>query len=102
MDGKHTLEETQKAFEKPFRPDRLTLEDLEGFSQQLLQAGLVQNETAQAGKQLFENRRKQRRLQRIATFTNILYIKIPVFDPEKLLNRMLQYLWWMFTCGSSR
>src|SRR6516164_3368703 len=97
FDGKHTLEDTQKAFEREFRPHRLTLEDLEGFSQQLLQAGLVQHETAQAGKQLFEKRRKQRRLQRIATISNILYIKLPVFDPDKLLTRMLKYLSWIFT-----
>jgi putative peptide zinc metalloprotease protein len=97
FDGKHTLEEAQKAFERQFRPHRLTLEDLEGFSQQLLQAGLVQHETAQAGKQLFEKRRKQRRLQRIATISNILYIKLPVFDPDKLLTRMLKYLSWIFT-----
>jgi putative peptide zinc metalloprotease protein len=97
FDGKHTLEETQKAFEREFRPHRLTLEDLEGFAQQLLQAGLVQHETAQAGKQLYEKRRKQRRLQRFATISNVLYIKLPVFDPDKLLSRMLKYLWWVFT-----
>src|SRR5215216_112953 len=45
MDGTHTLDEAQKEFEKRFRPDRLTLEDLEQFSQQLLKAGLVQNES---------------------------------------------------------
>lgn len=97
FDGKHTLEETQKAFEREFRPHRLTLEDLEGFAQQLLQAGLVQHETAQAGKQLYEKRLKQRRLQRFATVSNVLYIKLPVFDPDKLLGRMLKYLWWIFT-----
>src|SRR5919204_3768905 len=45
MDGKHTLDEAQKAFEKRFRPERLTLEDLEQFGQQLLTAGLAQKET---------------------------------------------------------
>jgi putative peptide zinc metalloprotease protein len=97
FDGKHTLEDTQKQFEREFRPHRLTLEDLEGFAQQLLTAGLVQHETAQAGKQLYEKRRKQRRLQRIATWSNILYIKLPVFDPDKILGHMLRYLWWIFT-----
>ena len=33
----------------------------------------------------------------LQTFTNILYIKIPVFDPEKLLRQMLPRLQWMFT-----
>src|SRR5947209_6900478 len=97
MDGRHTLDDAQKAFEQRFRPDRLTLEDLEHFSQQLLTAGLVQNESPQAGKQLFDRRKKRRRMELLQTFTNILYIKIPVFDPEKLLSRMLPYLRWMFS-----
>jgi putative peptide zinc metalloprotease protein len=97
FDGTHTLEEIQKGFETNFRPHRLTLEDLESFSQQLLQAGLVQHETPQAGKELFTKRRKQRRMQKIATWTNILYIKLPVFDPDKILKHMLRYLWWIFT-----
>lgn len=97
FDGKQTLEDTQKEFEREFRPHRLTFEDLEAFAQQLLQAGLVQHETAQAGKTLYEKRRKQRRLQRIATISNILYIKLPLFDPDKLLTWMLQYTRWIFT-----
>jgi putative peptide zinc metalloprotease protein len=97
FDGKHTLEDAQKDFERQFRPHRLTFEDLEAFAQQLLQAGLVQHETAQAGKTLYDKRRKQRRLQRIATISNILYIKLPIFDPDKILTRMLRYLSWIFT-----
>jgi putative peptide zinc metalloprotease protein len=97
MDGKHTLDDAQKDFEKRFRPERLTLEDLEQFGQQLLQAGLVQNETPGAGKLLFEHRQKRIRMEWLGTLTNILYIKIPVFDPEKLLNLMLPWLSWMFT-----
>src|SRR5436309_4931557 len=97
MDGKHTLDEAQKEFEKRFRPDRLTLEDLEHFGQQLLTAGLAQNESPQAGQQLFDRRKKRKRSELLQAVTNILYIKIPVFDPEKLLTRMLPYLRWMFT-----
>src|SRR5438876_1417595 len=97
MDGSRTLDQAQKEFEKRFRPERLTLEDLEGFAQQLLSAGLAQNESPQAGKQLFDRRRKRKRMEWLQTFTNILYIKIPVFDPDKLLDKMLPYTWWIFT-----
>src|SRR5438552_3310097 len=89
MDGRHTLDDAQKEFEKRFRPDRLTLEDLEGFGQQLLTAGLAQNESPQAGKQLFDRRKKRRRSEFMQAVTNILYIKIPVFDPDKILTWML-------------
>src|SRR5215470_369188 len=94
MDGTHTLDDAQKSFEERFRPERLTLEDLEGFGQQLLNAGLAQNESPNAGKQLFDRRKKRRRSEWMQTLTNILYIKIPVFDPDKLLTWMLTK--WIF------
>src|SRR5436305_6211124 len=97
LDGKHTLEDAQKAYEKRYRPDRLRLEDLEGFAQQLLTAGLAQNDSPRAGKQLFDRRKKRRRSEWMQTLTNILYIKIPVFDPEKLLGKMLNYVSWIFS-----
>src|SRR5437773_9548401 len=97
MDGKHTLDDAQKQFERRFRPDRLTLEDLEQFGQQLLTAGLAQNESPQAGKQLYDRRKKRQRSEWMQTLTNILYIKIPVFDPDKLLAHMVPWTRWMFT-----
>src|SRR5438270_2708823 len=97
MDGSYTLDEAQKAFESRFRPERLTLEDLEGFAQQLLTAGLAQNESPQAGKQLFDRRKKRRRSEWMQTLTNILYIKIPIFDPDKLLTKMVPYCRFIFT-----
>src|SRR5262245_40195205 len=97
LNGRHTLEEIRKDFERRFAPDRLTLEDLEGFARQLVTAGLVQHESPNAAKDLFDKRRKQRRTKRIATITNILYIKVPVFDPDRLLSWMLPKLRWVFT-----
>jgi putative peptide zinc metalloprotease protein len=97
MDGEHTLDEAQKQYEKRFRPERLKLEDLEHFGQQLLTAGLAHNESPRAGKQLFDRRKKRRRTEWLQALTNILYIKIPIFDPEKLLGAMMGYLWWIFS-----
>src|SRR5438309_5661306 len=97
MDGSYSLDDAQKEYEKRFRPERLTLEDLEGFAQQLLTAGLAQNESPQAGKQLFDRRKKRLRSEWMQTLTNILYIKIPVFDPDKLLGKMVPYTRWIFT-----
>jgi putative peptide zinc metalloprotease protein len=97
MDGSYTLDDAQKQYEKRFRPERLTLEDLEGFAQQLLTAGLAHNESPQAGKQLFDRRKKRRRSEWMQALTNILYIKIPIYDPDKLLDWMLPRLRWIFT-----
>jgi putative peptide zinc metalloprotease protein len=97
MDGDHTLDEAQKEYEKRFRPERLKLEDLEHFGQQLLTAGLAQNESPRAGKQLFDRRKKRLRSEWMQTLTNILYIKIPIFDPDKLLTRMMPWCGWVFS-----
>jgi putative peptide zinc metalloprotease protein len=91
------MDEVRKRFEDEFKPHRLEFHDLEAFARQLVTAGLVQHETAGTGKHLFQRRAKQRRLRRIATITNILYWKIPVFDPDRLLTWMYKYLWWIFT-----
>ncbi|HMP02113.1 MAG TPA: HlyD family efflux transporter periplasmic adaptor subunit [Gemmatales bacterium] len=97
LDGTHTLEDAQKAFEARFRPERLTLEDLESFTSQLLQAGLAQNETPGAGKQLFERYKKRSRRMFMQKFMNLLYIKIPLFDPDRLLRLMLPHTRFIFT-----
>ena len=97
FDGQHTMEDVRKQFEDEFKPHRLEYNDLEAFARQLVTAGLVQQEAAGTGKHLFARRAKQRRMKRIAAITNILYWKIPVFDPDRLLTWMYQYLWWIFT-----
>jgi putative peptide zinc metalloprotease protein len=97
MTGKHTLDEAQKSYEARYRPQRLTLEDLEGFAQQLLNAGLVHNESPRAGNQLFDRRKKRRRSEWMQALTNILYIKIPIIDPDHILTEMLRHTRWIFT-----
>jgi putative peptide zinc metalloprotease protein len=97
FDGRHTLEDAQKAYEREYRPDRLRLEDLEAFAQQLLLAGLVLNESPKAGAQLFERRKKRKRTELLQTVTNILYVKVPLFDPDRVLTAMLRYTRWIFT-----
>src|SRR5215470_19553910 len=87
MDGSRTLDDAQKEYEKRFRPERLTLEDLEAFAQQLITAGLAQNESPNAGKLLLDQRKKRKRSQLLQAITNVLYIKIPLFDPDVVLTK---------------
>src|SRR5437588_4426434 len=44
MDGITTLDQAQKDWESLYRPQRISLEDLEAFAQQLINAGLAQND----------------------------------------------------------
>lgn len=97
FDGDHTMEQVKNDFEDEFKPHRLEYQDLEGFARQLITAGLVQSETTGTGKHLFQRRAKQRRLKRFAALSSILYWKIPVFDPDRILNWMYPFVSWVFT-----
>jgi len=97
FDGEHTLEQVRDRFEDEYKPHRLEYQDLESFARQLVTAGLVQHEQQGAGRHLFERRAKQRRLKRLTALTNILYWKIPVFDPDRILSWMIRHLFWIFT-----
>ena len=97
LDGRHTLEEVREAFEQRFRPKHLHLEDLEGFGQLLLKAGLASHDLPQAGQQLYEFRRKRRRGVLLQTLTNILYIEVPLFDPDAALGRLVPALRWLLS-----
>lgn len=102
MDGRNTLADIQEAYEKAFRPDRLSLEELESFASMLLASGLALNESPLAGKLLFERAQKQRKRAFWQTLLNVLYIKVPVLDPDALLGRLLPvgrclFSWWFLT-----
>jgi putative peptide zinc metalloprotease protein len=97
MDGRHTLEDAQQEFERCHRPQRLRLEEIEGFAHLLVRAGLAYNDSPLTGQFLFEQRRQQRRFQWLGRLTNLLVIQLPLFDPDRLLQRMLGSLGWIFT-----
>jgi putative peptide zinc metalloprotease protein len=97
MDGRHTLGEIQTAYEKQFRPQRLSLEELEGFAAQLLHGGLAENESPLAGHLLHRRGEKRRRAAFWGTVANVLAIRIPLFDPDRLLTRLVPAVRFLFT-----
>src|SRR5947209_5241033 len=97
MDGRRTLEDIRKAYEKRFRPERLTLEELEVFAAQLLGSGLAQSDAPQAGQLLFEKAEKQRREGRWSAVLNFLCVRVPLCNPDRLLTRLLPWCRFAFT-----
>jgi putative peptide zinc metalloprotease protein len=97
FDGNHTLQDVKKAFEKKYRPQTISIEDLTRFVAQLHEAGIIQIDSAEQAKVLVRRRKKNRWRKVWAFFANILFIKIPIIDPERLLTRMYPYFRWIFT-----
>src|SRR5215210_9166034 len=97
LDGQKTLQEVKRAFERKYRPQTISIEDLMRFAAQLHEAGIAQVDTLEQARVLIERRRKNMWRRVWQFFANILYIKIPLIDPEKLLDRMYPVFRWIFT-----
>jgi putative peptide zinc metalloprotease protein len=97
LDGKTPLQDVKRAFERKYRPQTITVDDLLRFVAQLHEASLIQVDTAEQAKVLIKRRRKNIWKKVGQFFANILYIKIPVVDPERMLTGMYPYFRWIFT-----
>ena len=97
FDGKNSLQDVKRAFERKYRPQTISVDDLIRFASQLHEAGIAQIDTPEQGKVLIERRRKNKWKRLWQFFANILYIKIPIIDPEKLLSGMYPYFKWIYT-----
>src|ERR1700712_320585 len=97
FDGKQNLQDVKRAFERKYRPQTISVDDLIRFVAQLHEAGIAQVDSPDQA-QVFIRRRKKRAWKKIwQFFANILYIKIPIIDPERLLERMYPWFRWIFT-----
>ncbi len=97
FDGKQTLQEVKKAFERKYRPQTISIEDLTRFVAQLHEAGIIHIDSGEQAKVLIRRRKKNRWRKVWAFLANILFIKIPIIDPERLLTKMYPYFRWIFT-----
>src|SRR3954462_15644429 len=97
FDGKNTLQDVKRLFEKKYRPQTISVDDLIRFASQLHEAGIAWIDTPDQAKVLITRRRKNRWKRVWQFLANILYIKIPIIDPEKLLTGMYPYFRWIYT-----
>src|SRR5262249_36467815 len=97
FDGKQTLQDVKRAFERKYRPQTIAIEDLTRFVAQLHEANIIQIDSPEQARALIQRWRKNRWKKVGQFFANILYVKIPIIDPERLLTGMYPYFRWIFT-----
>jgi putative peptide zinc metalloprotease protein len=97
FDGENNFDDVRHEFVEKFRPQRISVTELEKFVQQLLQSGIATAETPQAGQRLYERYKKKQWEKVNQFFLNIMYIKASLFDPDRLLTAMMPYTRFMFT-----
>lgn len=97
LDGRTSLDEMKSRFEAQFRPQKITLEELQQFIGMLHRSGLVTADAPGQDVQLLKRRRKQKRRQLLAKAANLLSIRFRGFDPERLLNAIYPKVRWFFS-----
>ncbi|MBO7679118.1 MAG: PqqD family protein, partial [Thermoguttaceae bacterium] len=96
LDGTRSLDDIKDNFEKEFPPQKITLEELQNFIGQLHQSSLIVAAVPNQGHELLKRRNKRRRQEIIAAMSNILCIRFKGIDPNRILDKMLPYVRWMF------
>src|SRR6185436_14660265 len=71
-----------------FAPQRITLRELHRLLGMLHQASLVLSDASGQGKQLLLRGQKRNREEWAARLSNVLSARIPVLDPDRLLERL--------------
>jgi putative peptide zinc metalloprotease protein len=63
---------------------------------QLYFANLLQYEAPTDSAQLFERQRRRRERETRSRWLNIMFLRIPLFDPDRFIDRLLPHTRWLF------
>lgn len=97
LDGTKTIDQLQDGYHEKFAPKRITRQDLQQLLTRFHQDGLVTSNVSGQGAELLKRGRKNKMMERVGAFSNVLAIRYKGFDPERILDRLLPYTWWLFT-----
>jgi len=95
--GGVTLEQLKEAHRKEFRSDLLTNQDIAGFVRSLTAKNLLLLEQPDRDEKLFRNAKSLWRRKFKAQLGNFMFFKIPLYDPDRLFNRVIDHLRFIWT-----
>ena len=96
LDGNKSIDELQEGYHEKFAPKRITRQDLQQLLTRFHQDGLVISEMQGQGSELLKRGKKNRRMELFGQMANILAIRYRGFDPERILNFLLPFTWWLW------
>ncbi len=97
LDGKTSLDDLKRKFEKQFAPQKIGLDELGRLLGTLHRSNLVIADLPGQGSQLLKRRNEVGRKKLFGALSNILAIRFKGIDPERILTWMLPYSRWFFT-----
>jgi len=97
LDGKNSLQQIKERFQSEFAPQRITLQDLQQFVGMLHRSGLVISDATGQGRQLRRRGDQKKKREMLGKLANIFALRFRGIDPEKILNFLNPFTWWLFT-----
>ena len=97
LDGTKSAEELQDNYHRDFAPKRITQQEMQQLLTRFHQDGLVTSDLPGQGIELLKRGQKNNRNELLGQFANVLAIRYKGFDPERILEFLLPFTWWIFT-----
>lgn len=96
LDGQRSLEQIRDAFHREFPTAALSLEEIQGLITDFYKSGLVTSERFGQGVSLLKRSWERRRDAVLNFLKNVLYMRVPGWDPETTLNLIKPFFGWLF------
>ena len=97
LDGTKSAEELQDNYHRDFAPKRITRQEMQQLLTRFHQDGLVTSDLPGQGIELLKRGQKNNRNELLGQLANVLAIRYKGFDPERILEFLLPFTWWIFT-----
>jgi len=97
LDGTRNLEEIRDEFHLAFPTVRITIPDVQNLITDFHRSGLVYSNRTGQGSVLVKKDREEKRKKFFKALMNLLYIRLPGWDPERTLRKIYPWFQWMYT-----
>ena len=96
LDGVRSLDDVKSELQRSFPALHFTLPDVQHLITDLHKKGLVYSNRSGQGIEMLKQELETKRKKRWAAIRNILYFRLPGWDPETTLNAIYPFFKWMF------
>ncbi|MGC3972201.1 MAG: hypothetical protein QM775_34130 [Pirellulales bacterium] len=97
LDGHRTLEQLKSELERRFVPQQFPVEEISRFVGTLHQSSLAISDVGGQGRSLWQSARRKRRQAVLRQLRSPLSIRLPGFDPTRLLDALGPWVGWCYT-----
>jgi putative peptide zinc metalloprotease protein len=97
LDGRASLEDIRRNFERQFAPLRLGVQQLQAFLYRLHEFGLVVGDAPGQGEVLSRRQKKRQRSSFVSGLSNPLAIRLPGVAAKPIVDALYPYVKWVFS-----